>query len=61
LDSFILQYDAMLLGEWLRTSEEGTALVLKGQEVLNMKADLLLFEIKALRFFETSGSTQYAS
>jgi hypothetical protein len=51
----------MLLGEWFRTSEEGSALALKSLEVLNMKADLLPFEIKALRSFETSGTTQLAS
>jgi len=43
----------MLLGEWFRTSKEGSALVLKGQEVLNMKVDIFHFEIKALRSFES--------
>jgi len=51
----------MLSGEWFRTSEEGSALVLKAQEVLNIKTDLSPFEIKALRSFETSGTTQLAS
>ena len=42
LESLILRYDAMFLGEWFRTSKEGSALVLKGQEVLNMKVDLFI-------------------
>jgi hypothetical protein len=40
IHSFILRYEAVFLGEWFQTSEEGSALFLKGQEPLNMKADI---------------------
>ena len=53
MESFILRYDAMLLGEWFRTSKEVSALVFKGQEVLNMKVDIIHFDIKTLRSFES--------
>jgi hypothetical protein len=57
IHSFILRYDAVLLGEWFRTSEEDIALVLKSPGVLNMKADLFTLRNKGITFLRMSGTT----